>query len=171
MRELRACFRLLLSGLMISVLLACTEDKSSTEGDAADKAAGAAPAPAEPRRFSMERITQGAAIFQANCAECHGPDAQGHPDWHAAVQEKRPLRVAPPLDGTGHSWKRSRAELAGIIRKGVVRDGQPRMPGWKGRLSDEEVDATISWFQALWPADVYSKWEKAQAGKAGDKPG
>ncbi len=117
-------------------------------------------------RFSAAAITRGAGIFQANCAECHGPDAQGHPDWG---NPKAQYVVAPPLNGTGPAWKRSRQELANIILKGVVRDGKPVMPGWKGRLKPEEVRDTIIWFQALWPSKIYDQWEKAQAdtGKQG----
>lgn len=165
-------YRLILPAIVTGLLVACTEDKpADTAVDSTDKSANATAPSTESRRFSMERITQGAAIFQANCAECHGPDAQGHPDWHAALQEKRPLLVAPPLDGTGYTWKRSRAELAAIIRKGVMRDGKPVMPGWQDRLSETEVDSTISWFQALWPAEVYRKWEKAQTDRAAGKSG
>ncbi|MEK7815905.1 MAG: c-type cytochrome, partial [Pseudomonadota bacterium] len=31
--------------------------------------------------FPMESILQGARVYQEHCAQCHGPDAQGHPDW------------------------------------------------------------------------------------------
>jgi len=145
--------------VVLAVLLnACTDDKK-------DKARQVEPAPQEQAqlkdsRFSVESITRGAAVFQSYCAECHGPDAQGHPDWG---NPKAQYVVAPPLDGNGPSWKRSRKELFSIISNGIVRDGKTVMPGWNGRLKPGEVHDTIIWFQALWPSKVYDRWEKAQA--------
>ncbi|MBE9516132.1 MAG: cytochrome c [Proteobacteria bacterium] len=156
-KKLMAKFVLLTAIAVVAA--ACTDDKQ-------DKGVESGPAQQEQAqlkdsRFSVESITRGAAVFQSYCAECHGPDAQGHPDWG---NPKAQYVVAPPLDGTGPSWKRSRKDLANIIVTGVVRDGKSVMPGWKGRLKPEEVHDTIIWFQALWPSKVYDRWEKAQAG-------
>jgi mono/diheme cytochrome c family protein len=35
------------------------------------------------------------------------------------------------------------------------------MPAWKGRLSDREIEDIITWYQALWPPEVYERWRKA----------
>lgn len=107
---------------------------------------------------SLAALNRGARLFQEHCAQCHGPEAQGHPDW-----ETPGVVAAPPLNGTGNDWKRSRAELAAVIASGAKRDGVLVMPGWKGRLSEEEVNDVIAWFQALWPPEVYSRWQ-ARAG-------
>lgn len=106
--------------------------------------------------FPMESILQGARVYQEHCAQCHGPDAQGHPDWRLPQ-----VTAAPPLNGTGNEWQRSKLELAAVILNGAQRDGVPVMPGWKGRLSDKEVEDVITWFQALWPVDTYERWRKA----------
>jgi mono/diheme cytochrome c family protein len=45
----------------------------------------------------------------------------------------------------------------------VQRNGEPVMPAWKGRLSDREIEDIISWYQALWPPEVYERWRKANA--------
>lgn len=118
------------------------------------------PAPLTPGQtaFPMESILQGARVYQEHCAQCHGPDAQGHPDWRLPQ-----VTAAPPLNGTGNEWRRSKSELAAIILNGAKRDGMPVMPGWKGRLSDKEVEDVITWFQALWPVDTYERWRKANA--------
>ncbi len=107
---------------------------------------------------SVEAVAAGARLYLENCAQCHGPQAQGHPDW------QNPQTVAaPPLNGTGNEWKRSRPELIAIIKQGAKRNGEPVMPGWQGRLTDEEIGQIVSWFQALWPPDVYERWQKAHA--------
>ena len=126
------------------------------------------PAPAtafpaiEPAPPSLAALNHGARRFQEHCAQCHGPEAQGHPDW-----ETPGVVAAPPLNGTGNDWKRSRAELVAVILNGATRDGAWVMPGWNGRLSDAEVNDIIAWFQALWPPDVYSQWQRAHAAPGG----
>jgi len=78
------------------------------------------------------------------------------PFWLTAAQ----VVAAPPLNGTGTDWKRTRAQLVAVIKNGAKRKGEPVMPGWNGRLSDQEIDDIISWFQALWPPEVYATWRK-----------
>jgi mono/diheme cytochrome c family protein len=118
-----------------------------------------APMP-EQAAFPVARVANGAKLFQKHCAECHGPEAQGHPDW------KNPqVVVAPPLDGGGPVTKRTQAQMALIIQRGASRKGVATMPGWSGRLSVQDVDDIILWYQALWPSEVYSQWQKANAGQ------
>jgi mono/diheme cytochrome c family protein len=45
----------------------------------------------------------------------------------------------------------------------VKRKNEQIMPGWEGRLSEQDIEEVIVWFQALWPADVYARWRKANA--------
>jgi mono/diheme cytochrome c family protein len=123
------------------------------------------PTPAAPplgtsleRLAPMEVMARGARIFQENCAICHGPEAQGHPDWQTPG-----VAAAPPLNGTGNEWKRKHPELVAVIKQGVKRKNEQIMPGWEGRLSEQDIEEVIVWFQALWPADVYARWRKANA--------
>ncbi|MCR4301058.1 MAG: cytochrome c [Sulfuricaulis sp.] len=110
------------------------------------------------RPYSTESLFRGVRLFQEHCALCHGPEAQGHPDW------RNPKVVAaPPLNGTGNEWKRRKQNMIAIIKDGAKRNGDPVMPGWKGRLNDQEIEDIIGWYQALWPAEVYERWRKANA--------
>jgi mono/diheme cytochrome c family protein len=133
------------------------EPQAMTAGDAAR-------ALQSDRPFSTAGLMRGVKLYQENCAQCHGPEAQGHPDW-----TNPQVTAAPPLDGNGNAWKRRKQDLVAIIRNGASRQGQPVMPAWKGRLSDQDIDDIIDWFQALWPADVYDRWQKANAGTAAPK--
>jgi mono/diheme cytochrome c family protein len=108
------------------------------------------------RTFTTESLFIGVRLFHEHCAQCHGPEAQGHPDW----QNPR-VAAAPPLNGTGDVWKRRKQDMIAVIKNGVQRNGEPVMPAWKGRLSDREIEDIISWYQALWPAEVYERWRKA----------
>lgn len=111
---------------------------------------------------SLAALDRGARLFEQHCAQCHGPEAQGHPDWQTSG-----VVAAPPLNGTGNDWRRTRAQLVAVIKDGAMRNGQPAMPAWGGRLSDREVEDIINWFQALWPAEVYATWLKTNPAPSG----
>jgi mono/diheme cytochrome c family protein len=108
---------------------------------------------------ALASLERGARLFQENCALCHGPEGQGHPDWQTPG-----VVAAPPLNGTGNEWKRSRAEMIAIVQTGAKRNGVAVMPGWKDRLTDAEIADIVSWFQALWSPEAYAKWQRAQGG-------
>jgi len=147
-----------LSLLSMALLAACSDDTDKKDSVASP----AQPQTLEDRRFNVNRIASGALLFQEHCAQCHGPEAQGHPDWQRAKQEG--YVAAPPLDGTGPASLRSQAELVTVIKNGVKYKNEPVMPAWSGRVSDEQVEDVIIWFQALWPGDVYAKWQRKNKG-------
>ena len=125
--------------------------------------AGTVTAPTVPApHFDPASVARGAQLFGERCAECHGPKAQGHPDWQTPSDGS--FAAAPPLNGTGNDWKLTRAQIATIIKNGVRRksDNADIMPAWKGRLSDSDVEDVINWMQSLWPPDVYQAWSRAQ---------
>jgi mono/diheme cytochrome c family protein len=146
---------LLLKTLTLTLALAltaCSKDDSSS--NAVIPAVG---------RFDPASIARGAELYTQHCAQCHGPQAQGHPDWQTPSDGS--FAAAPPLNGTGNDWKRSRGELVTAIKDGVVRkDGVLVMPSWKQRLSERDIDDIIAWFQSQWPPPVYESWYKANLG-------
>jgi len=144
--------------MIAAVLLGGCEKKEPPSGKAT------LPAVQGDRLSSLDNLVRGAQLYQENCAQCHGPEAQGHPDW-----QNPQVIAAPPLDGSGNAWKRSRQDLIAIVKNGASRDGVPAMPAWSGRLSDQDIENIIAWFQALWPADVYDRWRKANAEPAAPK--
>lgn len=117
------------------------------------------------RPLSIESVARGAQLYQEHCAQCHGPEAQGHPDW-----ENPQVVAAPPLNGSGNEWKKKKVELVSVIKNGAKRNNEAVMPGWEGRLSEEEIDDVVTWFQALWPIDVYDRWLKVNAGSGSTTP-
>lgn len=153
-------YRVLLIGLGLTGLVACTDEPKTpaTEPDVS------APATSPAERFDINRIARGALLFQEHCAQCHGPEAQGHPDWQRAKQEG--YVAAPPLDGTGPVTRLSQAQMVQIIRNGLKQNGKPVMPSWKGRVKDDEIADVITWFQALWPGEVYARWQQDKGNPA-----
>jgi mono/diheme cytochrome c family protein len=145
----------------VVVVSACSKKE-----EAGPPSTAAVPLKLEPL-VSVEAVAAGARLFLENCAQCHGPEAQGHPDWgNRAVPA-----AAPPLNGTGSDVKRSKRELIAVIKQGVKKNGDQMMPAWQGRLSDQEIEQIITWFQALWPPEAYERWQKANAPVAPRKGG
>ncbi|OGI53608.1 MAG: hypothetical protein A3D32_04475 [Candidatus Muproteobacteria bacterium RIFCSPHIGHO2_02_FULL_60_13] len=139
------------AGVIMAALLVSACGKQESEAPLREGATAQAD-----RSFSTENLFRGVRLFHEHCAQCHGPEAQGHPDW------RNPKVVAaPPLNGTGNEWKRRKQDMIAVIKNGAKRNGEPVMPAWKGRLTDREIEDIINWYQALWPADVYERWRKA----------
>ena len=151
----------LMTGMVAVALLvcACSKDKpeTSTGKDATFALQGNRP-------ITAESLFRGVRLFQQQCAQCHGPEAQGHPDW-----QNPKVVAAPPLNGTGNEWKRRKKDMIAIIKNGAMRNGEQIMPAWKGRLSDQDIEDIITWYQALWPTDVYDRWLKANADNGAPK--
>ena len=141
--------------LVVSLMLsACQKKETPTPAPTA--------APAIEVPVSLAALSRGARLFEEQCAQCHGPEAQGHPDWQTPG-----VVAAPPLNGTGNDWKRTRAQLVATVKNGAKRDGELVMPGWGGRLSDAEINDIVDWFQALWPPEVYATWRKTNPAPRG----
>lgn len=137
-------------GVALTVLIVSGCGKKESEAPAVKDQAD--------RQFSTESLFRGVRLYQEHCAQCHGPEAQGHPDWRNPQ-----VAAAPPLNGSGNVWKRRKQDMIAIIQNGAKRNGEPVMPAWKGRLSDQDIEDVIAWLQALWPPDVYDRWRKANA--------
>ena len=85
--------------------------------------AAAAPAAAQ---------TQAQALYQRNCAACHGAERQG-------------TGLGPPLSTRTYRYGGGRGDLARIIRNGIASQG---MPAFGGTLSAEEIDALAAFLPA-----------------------
>lgn len=114
-----------------------------------------APGAADSRRADPQEVARGAALYQKNCATCHGASAEGAREWYKLDPDGK--FPAPPLDGSGHAWHHPWEVLKQVIRDGTAATGG-KMPSWKGTLSDRDIEAVILWFQSLWPAELYRNW-------------
>jgi len=147
-----------LSMMLVVLVAACSRETPSPQAST--------PAAEAIVRFDPASMARGAALFGDHCAQCHGPQAQGHPDWQTPHDSR--FAAAPPLNGTGNDWKRSRTELAAVIRNGVRRktDKADIMPAWKKRLNERDIDDILNWMQSLWPPEVYDSWHRNQVASA-----
>jgi mono/diheme cytochrome c family protein len=164
--SLRTLFSFVVIAVVTFSSISCSKKEEDKVADSSSAAPDAGQAGLD-QMFDVERIARGARLFQEKCAQCHGPEAQGHPDWERGRREG--FAAAPPLNGTGTDITLSKTRMMEIIRKGVSRNGVPVMPTWEGRVSDQDVEDVITWYQALWPGEIYQKWQRAFASDPGQK--
>ncbi len=84
------------------------------------------------------RERAGQALFQANCAFCHGADATGR-NWIGQFIEP-PARDLTALPATA----RAAAHLREVIRQGLPGTS---MPAWRSVLSARQVDAVVAYLR------------------------
>ena len=97
--------------------------------------------------LSATQLAEGKALYEANCAECHGINGEGEANWQS-LNDDGTLR-APPHDSTGHTWHHPDQHLLQITTKG----GQglnSRMPAFEDKLSDEEIKLVLEYIKTFW---------------------
>jgi len=109
------------------------------------------------RWYSVAQLEAGKPVFEKNCAQCHGFQAQGLvADWQGRLADGS--YPPPPLNGTAHAWHHALPLLLQIVQDGgAVYDG--KMPGFAEVLSKQEQLAVVAYFQGFWNDDVYRLWE------------
>lgn len=98
----------------------------------------------------------GSALFEKNCAVCHGKAAAGlTKNW------KKPLAdgsyPAPPLNGKAHAWHHSPKVLLKSINEGGEKIGG-QMPAFKDKLTQAEKQAILDYLFSLWPPNIQNKY-------------
>jgi len=78
----------------------------------------------------------GAAIFKAKCAMCHGADGSASTGMGKSMGLK-PLS-SPEVQ------KMSDADLTALVT-----NGKGKMPAYKGKLSDDEIGAVVKYLKTL----------------------
>lgn len=144
---------------LIVVVVACAAQPLTSGQNPGGEATPLPPLPT----LDLAQVERGRAIYQANCASCHGVSAEGAPNWTTPGPDGLPL--APPHDDTGHTWHHSDRVLYEAIRDGMgdpLRPDSPlRMPAWGEKLSDAEIRAVIEYFKSLWNEDN-RRWQWEQ---------
>ena len=108
------------------------------------------------RNYNSEMLEAGQFLFKANCAVCHGINAEGTvADWHK--RDANGKLPPPPLNGTAHTWHHSISGLVHTVKNGTIEIGGS-MPSWQDKLSDDEIVSIIIWLTSLWPEEVYNAW-------------
>lgn len=85
-----------------------------------------------------DTLALGEAVYNQNCAACHGETGNGH----AAVPQ------APALNDREHAWHHPDGQL-----QQVVMNGGQIMPPFRDKLTTEETIAVIRYIQTWWRPD------------------
>ena len=89
-----------------------------------------------PSAFAGGGGPDGAAIFKAKCAMCHGPDGAGQ----TPMGKNLKVRAL----GSADVQKQTDAELTKWIS-----DGKGKMPAYKGKLTPADIDAVLGFIRTL----------------------
>lgn len=102
-------------------------------------------------------LARGRALYEKNCASCHGLRLEGQPNWQRRLPNGR--MPAPPHDDTGHTWHHADRALFALTKYGVVPPYAPPgyqsdMPAFQSVLSDDEIRAVLEYIKNHWSAEV-----------------
>ncbi len=78
----------------------------------------------------------GATVFKAKCAVCHGADGKGDTSMGKAlkIQDLSSSEVQGQTD----------AQLTGVIT-----DGKGKMPAYKGKVTDDQIKQLVAYIRTL----------------------
>ncbi len=117
------------------------------------------PLPAAAFLHAKPETVAGHALYLKHCADCHGVDLEGQPDWRSA--DATGLYPAPPHDETGHTWHHDDAMLLDYISRGgqaVLDDMGVKftsgMPGFGPVLKEREIKAILDYIKSTWPDHI-----------------
>lgn len=146
-----------IGGVLVTVLTleACDNASAMVRPDGAG-----APAVGTPSEDAV--IARGAQLYAANCLACHG-DRNG----------RGGLPYVPSHGPDGHTWHHSDRDLTNTILNGSGEMGEmmrsmmgvppdaPRMPAWKGKLSQEEVGTILAYIKTFWTPEQRRMQERS----------
>jgi mono/diheme cytochrome c family protein len=102
------------------------------------------------------QVALGASVYATRCAQCHGANLEGQPNWRERQANGR--LPAPPHDDSGHSWHHPDEILFGITRNGMAPYApagyESDMPAFANALTDEQIAAVIAFIESRWSAPI-----------------
>jgi mono/diheme cytochrome c family protein len=115
-------------------------------------------------KIVIERATQGSEIFnlgkeayQVHCVTCHQSNLSGQVGWKDKM-DKDGHRLAPPLNGTGHTWHHNDKILFYIVKLGLgkmVPNYEGKMMGFGDKLNDQEIKSVLAYIKSFWSNKYY----------------
>ena len=108
---------------------------------------------------NAEAVALGERLYGENCAECHGGNLEGEPNWR--VRKADGTLPAPPHDRTGHTWHHGDELLFSYTEKGGAALGGPgfksAMPAFGDVLSDRDIWAVLAFIKSRWPEAIRNR--------------
>ena len=99
-----------------------------------------------------EQIASGETVYRDHCAECHGANLEGQPNWQQRLPDG--TMPAPPHDETGHTWHHPDQQLFDYTKLGgaavVPAPFKSAMPSFAETLSDDNIWAVLAFIKSRW---------------------
>ena len=108
-------------------------------------------------RDSKAAIEQGKILYNQNCASCHQANLSGAKGWNTTLDEDG-QRLAPPLNGTAHTWHHPDEMLHNVIKYGyanIIKNYKGKMLGFGDTLTDQNIDHILAYIKSTWNDEVY----------------
>ena len=109
--------------------------------------------PGAPYQLPDLETASGEELYQASCANCHGPDGTGLPDALLAFEEE-----LPDFTDCDFAVREPDADWIAVAHEGgPVRGFSEMMPAFRGALTEEQIGRVISYIRTMctdarWPA-------------------
>jgi mono/diheme cytochrome c family protein len=102
---------------------------------------------------NARQVAAGKAMYERECASCHGRDLEGQQAWRTRLLNGR--MPAPPHDDTGHTWHHPDDVLFGITKLGMTPPYAPPgylsdMPAFGTKLSDQQILDVLAYIKSRW---------------------
>ena len=151
--------------IVLVILTACSQEKSespiktATPGGVLNQIPSFAaiemekpPAliPPDDPRFPIEPDPAGKAIYEANCAECHGINGEGQFPDDPYKPNEAGLIGAPPHNSDGHTWHHPDHQLFEVVHRGRSFEGFQPMPAFGDKLTEEEIFVVLAYIKTFW---------------------
>jgi mono/diheme cytochrome c family protein len=119
-------------------------------GDRQDASAKSGAPSSNPIAPTPESIAAGKRAYDAHCAACHGNTAQGAVKAGLTISIIEEGRGRQPPDLTDEQWDHGStdAEIFAAIKRGIP---PTMMPGFDGRLPDEDMWHIVNYLRSLAP--------------------
>jgi mono/diheme cytochrome c family protein len=101
--------------------------------------------------FSDPVLQQGEADYNQWCGHCHGYNGEGQIAASIPRTLELGMRIVPPHDSTGHTWRHPDQLLILSIQRGVQNPlNQFQMPAFEGTLSEERIVGMLEYIKLWW---------------------
>jgi len=112
----------------------------------------------ESRWYTKEIAQKGKALYEKNCASCHGLKGEGTAKvWSQKMPNGK--YPPPPLNSEAHAYHHPLKALRFTIQNGGKFVGGV-MPAFGEKLNAEQTDSVIAYFQEFWEERFYAEWLK-----------
>lgn len=126
-------------GLPLVLLSACTNETSVNSSNSVAVNAARTPANNASSTPADEAALDPKKLYTKNCAACHRPSGEG------GKMEFEGKTINPDNLTSAKAKKLSDDKIANIVKEGVEDDG---MPSFKDKLTDEQINAIISYIRS-----------------------